>query len=107
MHVRTWAEVIYIYSPRVPKSQCVNGHLRYYTLHCWLCFLSQTADDVDDCPWFGTIYPIIGGDTPLFGIASVGQELSNGTRCEFILKYRVKIGTEPAQLYTKRSSCTG
>ena len=42
-----------------------------------------------------------------FGIASAGRELSNGTTCNFKLKYRLSVGNGNVQYAEKLSSCTG
>ena len=69
--------------------------------------LQTTDDDSDDCPWIGTVYPLR-DDEPSFGIYSIGRELSNGTRCEFILTYRIQfVGNGNARYHQEKASCTG
>ena len=68
--------------------------------------LLQDQEDKDDCRLNHTILPI-GRNYLSFGIASVGQRLSNGTLCSFTLSYRAKVGNNRVQRHSKTSSCTG
>jgi hypothetical protein len=97
-------------------NRTVGDHLEYYNFYIrYGCYKDADGsvvipkyegdDNEDDCPWIGTRYPLDtqNGD-PSFGIASIGRELSNGTRCEFELIYRLSVKD---QSFKKKSSCTG